>query len=147
MKNIQLTHDFFSKEFEDVFGEYRWKYFFSNPFSTIFYFLNKVKWFFQRAFRGWADCDVWNMDAYLAKVISQMTRNLGENTFNNIPREKMKPKDVIFYNALKNIEDGFSLYSPYGTQAGCVAKMQQETEEALSYFEQYFTSLRLKRTE
>jgi len=38
--------------------------------------LNKVKWFVQRGRRGWADCDLWNMDNHLGKVISEMLKEL-----------------------------------------------------------------------
>lgn len=29
----------------------------------------KIKWFFQRLFRGYSDCDLWNLDYHLAKII------------------------------------------------------------------------------
>ena len=147
MKNIQLTHDFFSKNTEFAFKEYRWRYFLTNPISTIYYFLNKIKWFFQRGARGWSDCDIWNMDIYLARIISEMTKNLGEKTFNKKRKKDLQPENVILYNALKNIEKGFWAYKAFSTKNGCVAKTPKETEEALDYFVEYFTSLHLKRKE
>ena len=44
--------------------------------KLIFHKINKkficfreIKWFFQRGYRGWADCDIWSFDTYLSKVI------------------------------------------------------------------------------
>lgn len=45
----------------------------------VAYFPREVKWHWQRAFRGWADCDVWSMDRYLSPVIEGMMRELAEN--------------------------------------------------------------------
>jgi hypothetical protein len=144
MKNIQLTHDFFSKDLGDTFKEYRWRYFLTNPLSTVYYFISKIKWFFQRANRGWADCDLWNMDAYLANTISSMSKALGKKTFDR-PKNQLQPRDVILYNALKTMEAGFGIYNPFGTRHGCVAKNPEETEDALGTFKEYFTSLRLRK--
>jgi len=38
--------------------------------------IKETKWFFQRAVRGWSDCDAWGAYNYLAKVISEMTAYL-----------------------------------------------------------------------
>ena len=50
-----------------------------NAFWTLYrgclvvcHFPRSVKWFMQRGYRGWADCDVWDMDEYLADVICEM---------------------------------------------------------------------------
>jgi len=56
----------------------RWFYspatFWSNLWSTIRWF----KWSWQRAFRGYADCDVWNMFNYLNTIIIPMLEHLRE---------------------------------------------------------------------
>ena len=38
----------------------------------------KIKWFFQRGRRGFADVDVWNMDWYLEHLILNMLKQLRE---------------------------------------------------------------------
>jgi len=38
--------------------------------------LRKIKSFFQRGYRGWADEDTWDFDLYLAKVMSQGLKHL-----------------------------------------------------------------------
>lgn len=59
------------------------------PFSLmdaldIPYQLRRVKWFFQRGWRGWADSDVWNAGHYLAEVGAGVTRRLSK-TFVGVP--------------------------------------------------------------
>ena len=41
-------------------------------------FPKEVKWVYQRATRGWADCDVWSFDSYIAEVISGATKRLAD---------------------------------------------------------------------
>lgn len=47
--------------------------------KDIPYNLRKIKWFFQRGKRGWADCDTWGLDHYLARIMPEMLRYLQEN--------------------------------------------------------------------
>lgn len=45
-------------------------------FVSLRRFPKEVKWHWQRAFRGWADCDVWDMNGYLTQLIPGMLRHL-----------------------------------------------------------------------
>ena len=47
--------------------------------TEIPYNLRRIKWFFQRGKRGWADCDTWGVDYHLAKIVPEMLRHLQEN--------------------------------------------------------------------
>lgn len=38
----------------------------------------KIKWFWQRGRRGYADCDVWGLDHYLANLVPLMLKRLRE---------------------------------------------------------------------
>lgn len=38
--------------------------------------LRQLRWYWQRATRGWADCDVWDMSTYLSEVIVPMLQRL-----------------------------------------------------------------------
>ena len=55
---------------------YRWnskpKYIWSNV-QDFFYW---IKYFFQRGWRGYADCDVWGVDGYLLEVMLPMLKQL-----------------------------------------------------------------------
>jgi hypothetical protein len=39
----------------------------------------EVKWFIQRGKRGYADCDIWGFDTYLARVISEGCKQLKDS--------------------------------------------------------------------
>lgn len=63
----------------DVFCDWIY-YLFSGSFIfDIELCFKKIRWFFQRAKRGWAECDMWGMYCYLGKVISGMLKELKEN--------------------------------------------------------------------
>jgi len=38
----------------------------------------EIKWFVQRGYRGYADCDCWNIDNHLADIIPKMLRQLSK---------------------------------------------------------------------
>jgi len=38
--------------------------------------IKRIKWFIQRGQRGYADCDWWNMNAYLIRIILPMLREM-----------------------------------------------------------------------
>ena len=38
----------------------------------------EIKWFIQRGKRGWAECDVWGLNTYLARVIEETTGQLAK---------------------------------------------------------------------
>lgn len=60
------------------FLSYRWSYYLKHPLDLIFEWGRWIKWFFQRGWRGWADCDGWNIDGYLLSwlpdAIEQMAK-------------------------------------------------------------------------
>jgi len=41
--------------------------------------LRKIKWFIQRGKRGWADCDAWDFNTYVAGIIKEGTEYLLEH--------------------------------------------------------------------
>jgi hypothetical protein len=41
--------------------------------------VNHLVWYHQRARRGWADCDTWNLDGYVIHVIAPMLAYLAEH--------------------------------------------------------------------
>jgi hypothetical protein len=45
------------------------------------YIVNQVVWYHQRARRGWADCDTWNLDGYVLHVIAPMLAHLAEHGY------------------------------------------------------------------
>jgi len=50
---------------------------FKDAFNFRYHF-RRVKWFYQRGRRGWADCDWWGVDDYLVGIILPMLKQLKE---------------------------------------------------------------------
>jgi hypothetical protein len=48
-------------------------------FRDLPYNLRRIKWFFQRGRRGWADCDTWSIMDYLSRITPEMLRHMQEN--------------------------------------------------------------------
>lgn len=74
---------------------YWWRQVFDLP-----YHLRKVKWYFQRANRGWADCDTWGLDSYICEVLVPALEHL----------KKWKhgypvPPDAVFTDDCQNATD------------------------------------------
>ena len=49
---------------------------YSTLWDNIKYLPRTIKYRFQRASRGWADCDTWNMDFWFMKVMRPMLQHL-----------------------------------------------------------------------
>jgi len=43
------------------------------------YIVNHIVWYHQRARRGWADSDTWNIDSHITRVLSGMLAHLAEH--------------------------------------------------------------------
>lgn len=64
------------------YAEYNWWYHFPiSAFKNIWIMLTRhIKYLWQRAFRGYADCDLWSIDYYLATIIAPMLAWLAKNS-------------------------------------------------------------------
>lgn len=51
-----------------------------NPFRCLKNWYDKVRWTYQRASRGYADCDIWSLDSYLAEWLLDALRDISELT-------------------------------------------------------------------
>lgn len=79
----------------------------------------KIKSFFQRGWRGWADEDTWNFDMYLAQIISEGIKH-HKKYQTGIPSEYLKDINVgykhekialrEYYKKLNTIIEGFETY-------------------------------------
>uniref|UniRef100_A0A6M3L9K3 Uncharacterized protein n=1 Tax=viral metagenome TaxID=1070528 RepID=A0A6M3L9K3_9ZZZZ len=65
--------------------------------------IKRIKWFFQRGKRGWADCDWWGMDYYLVSIILPMLKELKTNQHGH-PCEVTEEE---WNNILSEIIEGF----------------------------------------
>lgn len=70
----------------------------------------EIVWFIQRGRRGWADCDTWNMNDYLAKVIPEMIDyDIKNGTGSPFGFETMED----WHNVLNEMASGFKAYNLY----------------------------------
>lgn len=96
----------------------------------------EIKSFLQRGYRGYADNDVWGLDEYLSRVISETTGHLAKNT-------SSYPGGMTFSNwkkILRQISKDIQIKDHYKTekeQSQSYAKQQ----EALKLFVKYFCHL------
>ena len=58
---------------------YRPRYYLLHPLEWVANKWRCLKWAKQRVVRGYADCDVWNLDSWFSKVVSGALMNLAEN--------------------------------------------------------------------
>jgi hypothetical protein len=65
-----------SKTHRELFGTYGFVQQNLHPRRVM----NKGVWTWQRAHRGWADCDTWSVDTYVTKVVSEMLVYLADTT-------------------------------------------------------------------
>ena len=62
----------------------------------------KIYWFFQRGYRGWADCDAWDLDTYLARVISEALKSFKKYYHGAKPTKK--ELDIIIKGFEENLK-------------------------------------------
>jgi len=68
----------------------------------------EIKWFVQRGRRGYADCDVWNLNNYLAKIIVGGAEQLRDIAHGFPAEEDMTYEQ--WQRELTMIAEGFRLY-------------------------------------
>jgi len=100
----------------------------------------EIKWFFQRANRGWADCDTWSFGSYIAKIISEGTEHLAEHVYGypcSSPNDKMtlgKWIDILWnisntFDWEERICDGTAYYIPSNRPESEYKQMKKDFEE------------------
>lgn len=102
-----------------------------------------IKWRIQRARRGYSDCDVWNFDGYLSKVISGGVRQL----ITELHGWPGPPMTFDEWKAiLGKIADGFEAHAILHEE--CVsladprcAELERKREEGFRLFIEWFGGL------
>ena len=116
--------------------------------------LRRLRWFWQRGRRGWADGDVWSLDYYLARVIAESVEYLRRTNHGN-PCLGTPPRDCEncdcserYDSALWTISKGFQAYwdseklswqGDWGKQKE--AAMEAALRESLRLLAEHFRSL------
>jgi len=108
-------------------GVYHWSasYSLMRPDEVIAETFRRIKWGFQRMFRGWDDTVIWSIDSYLAKQIPVWFEELKKSKpgtpmmmFNEDELEDYHPTDEArerrhaeYLSILDEIADGFRCYT------------------------------------
>jgi len=103
--------------------KYRIKYFIDIP-----YHIDRIKWFIQRGRRGYSDCDVWDLYAYLLDVLIPSLEQL-QRTKHSYPYYLGENEDDAMQkwtNELQEIIDGFKAAKEMGDPMMGVEKKDYE---------------------
>lgn len=79
---------------ESIAG-YNLEYAFFHPHKVIANRWRHLKWFMQRGWRGYADCDVWSLDGYLATWMPQAVRKIPGVGYFQCGSECGMPDDIL----------------------------------------------------
>ena len=74
--------------------------------SNIRSFFRRFKWAWQRATRGFADCDIWDLDSSLLNYLSGTLKYLAENHW-GWPGDKRFPRDEDWTEFLQDMSQKF----------------------------------------
>jgi len=97
----------------------------------------KIKSFFQRGWRGWADEDTWDLDYYLAMVISQSIKHLKK--YYNGAEPTKKELDIIIKGFESNLKMQERNFCPKGEKSYLILKLK--FHKGMELFKQYFNHL------
>jgi len=127
----------FKKSMDKMFS-WRWA-----PYRAIRWILRiprEIKWFFQRATRGYADSDVWNLDDYILSWLPKALKQLAKDTggypleFKNIEEwEKVLEKISNLLEKGKEKMDS--------TDEEDIKLLNKEFEEGMDLLKKHFFSL------
>lgn len=78
----------------------------SNWWGNIKLFFRSLKWTWQRAARGFADCDVWNMDSWLLNTLAGALKYFADNHC-GWPGDSKFPKDEDWTQYLNSMSQKF----------------------------------------
>lgn len=106
--------------------------------------INKIKWFIQRGKNGYADCDVWNLEEYVAKIIKESCFILAHNNV-GFPDRLCKNKEE-WKQILLDISFGFGSYLEmrsgiYNLEDIEFKRLQKEYKNSLKLFIKYHPEL------
>ena len=91
----------------NIFKQYYspWRYP-SNWIKNIRLFFRRYKWAYQRAKRGFADCDAWNMDGWILNLFHDSLSYLADNHY-GYPGNDEYPTDEAWTAQLKELAQLF----------------------------------------
>lgn len=124
-----------------------WRFFRWNDLAHPWRWHKYVKWFFQRATRGYADTDLWNLDGYLAGWLPKALRQFARD-MNGWPSYGFNTHEE-WAMAVETMAKGFEAHhrnanNDYPAGSDLVVLMRQDEEtfkKGAALFIEYFGAL------
>ena len=89
----------YNNVFKQLYSPWRYP---SNWIGNIRLFFRRYKWAYQRAKRGYADCDIWDMDSWLLTLFHDSLNHLADNHW-GYPGNDEFPDDESWTKYLKEM--------------------------------------------
>jgi hypothetical protein len=128
--NNRKTKNHFRKAYNWVYR--LWHYRISNIPSD-------VKYFFQRGTRGYSDRDIWSLDWYLARVISETCKKLAHTTHGYPPSLTPEEWERILLEISNGFEEYLKLQDSDNYDNTEITK--EKLNKSLELLQKYFTDL------
>jgi hypothetical protein len=68
-------------EYAPPLGDYNYAAYLYQPHKYVIALYDRMKWFVQRGYRGYADCDIWNLDYYLSGWMPAALKQLEQTKY------------------------------------------------------------------
>lgn len=117
---------------------FHWKYAPLRWYKKVKNIPREIKWVYQRATRGWADCDAWGMDTYLAKVMSGMFMKLSKDSY-GYPSRCKTPEE--WENLLRKWATVCEVYSNKYSDFRTEDLVQKQMMETLKEISEWYPAL------
>ena len=125
------------------FGDYNYAAYLYQPHKYMVALWDHAKWFVQRGYRGYAECDVWSIDGYLTSWMPQALRRL-KLTSHGTPIG-MRPKQ--WRDTLEKMAEGFDMvkriqnYDFDTKDKYACAKLERKFHKRMNLFNKHFLAL------
>lgn len=124
-------------------GLFGWNYshLLTHPWVLAEECYHHAKWFLQRGWRGYADCDVWSLDGYLASWLPEALERLQANKLGHPCGMTRKGWD----SRLERMKDGFLTAREFHEMNYVTPKqaciLERRMKKGLGVFVEHFLSL------
>ncbi len=152
-----MRHDNWLYNYSPPLGDYNYHYYLTHPFTYFGDAWDKVRWFYQRGSRGYADCDVWSIDWHLTSYMGKALRDLSQQVHGTPiidtgrPLNPDDPNDIDTFT-MEEWKATILYIAETFDEARRVQEMEYDTieqyqaahkriQQGLSMFSEYFFSL------
>jgi len=110
---------------------------------------HEIKWFIQRGKKGYADCDLWDLNSYLTDWLPEALRELAKNSYgcpaglydNKKKRNQCHKWTKILREMADSFEAGGKLMCPLLPTSKRYQKYEKKFNKGMKLFHKYFFSL------